>query len=83
MPIAYVDPDTQEISAYPGEEEFLDAGFEQEATSQASQQPQQTQQRPITSALGFEPPPDGPMPGIRARKSRGRKAGMRAIGADG
>lgn len=85
IPVAYVDPDTQEIMSYPGEDEFMDNSYDPDVLSQTSAQQPQPQStgahRP--SCLGFEPPPDGHMPGIRARKSRSRKAGLRAIGADG
>ena len=33
--------------------------------------------------LGFHPPSDKPLPGVRARRSRNKKAMLRAIGADG
>jgi hypothetical protein len=85
MPVAYVDPDTQEILSYPGEDDFLDVAYDQEVqSSQASQQqvpPPKDMHQPV--CLGFEPPPEEPTPGVRARKSRGRKMAMRAIGADG
>ncbi|EKM59449.1 uncharacterized protein PHACADRAFT_86174 [Phanerochaete carnosa HHB-10118-sp] len=86
LPIAYVDPDTQEIMAYPGEDDFMDAGWDQQEVQSSPLQtspqiPQQPSKDYRPSALGFEPPPDGP--GIRARKSKSRKAGMRANGADG
>ena len=68
------------------EDDFLDVGWEQDAQSSPSATSPQLPQQPKDyrpSALGFEPPPDGPMPGIRARKSRGRKVGMQPLGADG
>ena len=85
IPVVYTDPETQELLSYPGEDEFVDVGYDQDVSSQDSRMPgvpHEGATRPPMTTLGFEPPPDGP--GIRARKSRaGRKAGMRSLGADG
>ena len=86
IPVVYIDPETQELLSYPGEDEFVDGGYDQDAGSQNSQVPPVVQvdggaTKPAMTTLGFELPPDGP--GIRARKSRGRKVGMQPLGADG
>ena len=86
IPVVYTDPETQELLSYPGEDEFVDVGYDQDAASQTSQMPPGASNeggatKPAITTLGFELPPDGP--GIRARKSRGRKVGMQPLGADG
>ena len=68
----------------------MDVAYDQEAqSSQVSQEiPPSKETQTLVQAhrpvcLGFEPPPEEHVPGIRARKSRGRKVAMRAIGAEG
>ncbi|KAI0796486.1 Mechanosensitive ion channel-domain-containing protein [Abortiporus biennis] len=78
MPIAYADHETMDympMTPTPIDEDSF-----------PSPEPEQTgYHRDGTKAiyLGFAPPSDKPVPGIRARKSKGRKNILRTMGADG
>lgn len=85
LPVHYADADTQDLMQ--PEDGYMDDDYDNDAQSTqglqppADGQPQIEVHRPMT--LGFQPPPDKPMPGIRARKSKSKKALLRAVGADG
>ena len=85
MPVAYADPDTHEIMMGPGEEEYYEEEVQAppEPKEKAGEKEKETTvHRPTW--LGFQPPPGGKqIPGVRARKSRGKKAMMGTMGADG
>ena len=76
MPIRYTDPSMSDT--YLGDEEY-EGEYDAEVASAAEQQ----LEPPLISALGFQPPPDKPILGLRPRKSRGQKAMLRTMGADG
>ena len=83
-PIAYADPTTQDLIFSPGEE-LVDMGLQSGTASPPPppSQPQHLKEVHRPTCLGFQPPPDTPVPGVRARKSKHKKAVLRATGADG
>ena len=78
MPIAYADELSPDSILYNPSEEEDDLEYEGENMSQNEKEP-----LAIPTCLGFHPPPDKPIPGLRPRKSRGQKAMLRTVGADG
>ncbi|KAI0791637.1 Mechanosensitive ion channel-domain-containing protein [Irpex lacteus] len=79
-----------ELSNYQDEEDFMDPSFDpDEASPMPPHQPlsggqSQRKDNFVSASLGFMPPPDKPVPGMRARKSKhGKKAAVRSLGADG
>ena len=79
MPIAFADPDTLEVTTYPDDEYYgSDAEYEAEGGPVKD-----VKEMTHVTYLGFQPPSDKPVPGVRARKSRGKKAMLRTVGADG
>lgn len=78
LPIAYADQNTYDINYYPGEE-YCDGDFE----SEQMPIPEPIKENTRSMVLGFQPPSDRHLHGVRARKSRGKKAMLRAMGADG
>lgn len=79
MPIAYADPDTMDyLPSSPGSYDD-----EVEPVSEEPEIPPPPKQGHGQIVLGFQPPPDRPMAGVRARKSKSRKAVLRSMGADG
>lgn len=81
IPIVYADRDTQDILYGDGEDEYYDADYESDVRSQDQREEPKDAYRP--TCLGFQPPSDKPMAGVRARKSRNKKAMLRTMGADG
>ncbi|KAI0704375.1 Mechanosensitive ion channel-domain-containing protein [Cytidiella melzeri] len=78
---------SQDLNALPDDEDYMDPSFDPEESPQTLQ-PQLPQafnkEMHIPTTLGFQPPPDKPVPGIRARKSKhGKNAVVRSLGADG
>ncbi|KAI0091770.1 Mechanosensitive ion channel-domain-containing protein [Irpex rosettiformis] len=81
---------SHELSNYRDDEEYMDTSFDMDELSpMPSHQQLPNNQAPkkeacVSASLGFHPPPDKPVPGMRARKSKlGKKAVVRSVGADG
>ena len=81
MPIAYADPDTLDFT--PGTPTPYDEEYEYDDMP-VVQTPGGGLVGQKMVWLGFTPPSDRPIPGaLRARKSKGKKALLRSLGADG
>jgi hypothetical protein len=70
------------------DEDNMDTSFDPEESMSQTLRSQQSQLPPkelhIPASLGFQPPPEKLVPGVRARKSKhGKKAVVRSLGADG
>ena len=81
---------SHELNNYQDEEDFMDPSFDADEPSPmpAHQQLPGAQlarkETYMPASMGFQPPPDKPVPGMRARKSKlGKKAVVRSLGADG
>lgn len=65
-----------ELSNYQDEEDFMDPSFDPDEASpmpphqQLSGGQSQRKDNFVSASLGFMPPPDKPVPGMRARKSK-------------
>ncbi|KAI0080698.1 hypothetical protein K474DRAFT_1589318 [Panus rudis PR-1116 ss-1] len=81
LPVAYADPETMDYTPssplpYDDDGEPYSPSPEVHAADASGNQKRQVM-------LGFTPPPDKPISGVRARKSKSKKSALRAMGADG